>query len=227
MFVGLVRPVLMSRFTQHQNFDQLVRQANLVLLANFVLLFAPLSVLLVSGNELLNWATDAKFGDLSLLVAGFYVVLLVTSVNNLLDLLVKAVEQNRVYMFSNLFLSGSLLLAVPLIPFLGLWAIAVANLVGLVVSLSIVNAYLRRRGYRYRFEWGHGFAVAGSSLVAAGVGVLSVWTGAHFVVATFVTLAVYAGLVLKALPVTKEEKRSMMEILPMRLRTLVSRGAAQ
>jgi len=225
MFVGLVRPVLMSRYSQHQNFDQLVRLANLVLLANFVLLFAPLAVLLVSGDELLNWATDYKFGDLAMLVAGFYVVLLVTSVNNLLDMLVKAVEQNRVYMFSNLFLSGSLLLAVPLIPLLGLWAIAVANLVGLAVSLFIVNGYLRRRGYCYHFEWRHGIGVAASSFAAAGTGLLSVWLGAHIVLATVITVVVYAGLVLIALPVTSEEKRSMMEILPMRIRTLVSRGA--
>ena len=225
MFVGLVRPVLMSRYSQHQNFDQLVRLANLVLLANFVLLFAPLAVLLVSGDELLNWVTDSKFGDLALLVAGFYVVLLVTSVNNLLDLLVKAVEQNRVYMFSNLFLSGSLLLAVPLIPILGLWAIAVANLVGLAVSLFIVNGYIRRRGYRYHFEWRHGIGVAASSLAAAGVGLFSIGVGAHFVLATVITLVVYAGLIFMALPVTSEEKQSMMEILPMRIRTLVSRGA--
>ncbi len=227
MFVGLVRPVMMSRYSQHQNFDQLVRLANLVLLANFVLLFAPLSVLLVSGDELLNWATDAKFGNIALLVAGFYVVLLVTSVNNLLDLLVKAVEQNRVYMFSNLFLSGSLLLAVPLIPALGLWAIAIANLVGLAVSMSMVYIYLRRRGYCYRFEWRHCIGVIASSLAAAAAGMLSMWAGAHFVLATAITLVVYVGVVLLTLPVTEEEKSSMMEILPMRLRALISRGAVQ
>ncbi len=225
MFVGLVRPVLMSRFSRSGDFAQLVRLGNLVLFVNFILLFAPLTVLLVSGDEWLQWVTEGKFGALSWLTIAFYVVLLVTSVNNLLDLLVKAVEHNRVYIFSNMLLSGSLLLAIPLIPLLGLWALAVANLAGLFAALFVVGRYLAARGFHYHFEWRHLFAVSGCCVAAGLVGTLAGFAGAHFVVTTLLALCVYGLLVVYAMPIRDSEKHSLLEVLPPRVRGLAARVA--
>lgn len=221
MFVGLIRPVLLSRFSQHGNFGKLAHLANLVLLANYMILLAPLALLIVSGETILGWITDARYGDINSLVIAFYVVLMYTSLNNLIDILVKAVEHNRVYMVTNLLLSGSLLLAVPLVDALGLWSIALANLTGLSLSLALVRRYLRARGFDYRLEWRHmltlaavfgGAVLAGLALRAAG---LQDW------MAGSVTLAVYAIALLRFLPLDAGERGMLREILPARVRHLV------
>jgi O-antigen/teichoic acid export membrane protein len=214
MFVGLVRPVLMSRFSQSKDFGKLVRLANVVLQANFILLFAPLALLLVVGDPFLGWVTEGKFGDITALLGAFYVVLLFTSVSNLLDLLVKAVEHNRVYMFSNVLLSGSLLVAIPTIEYFGLWSIALANLAGVLMALTVINFYLRRRGYRYQPEWQQIGLVIAFSLLAAATGWLALIFALPAIVAGAVTVATYALLVLWRIPIKREDQAVVAEILP-------------
>lgn len=223
MFVGLVRPVLMSRYSRNNDFPALVRLANLVLFANFALLLAPLAALVVTGDAFLGWMTEGKFGDITWLVIGFYVVLLFGSLNNLVDMLVKAVEHNRVYMVTNLLLSGSLLLAIPLIDRLGLWSIALANLAGLMVSLLLVCLYLRRHGFVYTPEWRHMLVLIGACAVAGTGGLALTWLGMSPWFAGGLTVLAYGVVLVKALPLAPEERASMLEIVPPRLRSMLGK----
>jgi len=221
LFVGMIRPVLMSRFSQNMDFQQLVRLGNLVLLANYVLLFAPLVVLLVSGDVVLDWLTEGKYVDIAWLTAAFYIVVLVHSVSALLDMLVKAVEHNRVYLFSNLFLSGSLLLAVPLIPSLGLWSIAAANLTGLLLAMTIIIRYIGARSFNYQFEWRHGGIVALIAGLATVFGFALTWAGLPNLFAGCLALLAYIVLIYLRLPLRPEEKATMLEILPLPVRNVL------
>ena len=218
MFVGLVRPVLMSRYSVTQDFSKLVWLANLILFANFVILVAPLPLLVVTGDEFLAWLTHDRYLDLKWLAAGCYGVLLVASINNMLDILVKAVEQNRVYMFSNMLLSGSLLLAVPLVPYVGLWAIVIANVTGLLLAFGVIRYYLKERGYVYQLEWRQVLTILGATVVATGLGFALRLFGANIWLAAVITAISYVGIILYFWPLAERDNATIRELLPSRLR---------
>jgi O-antigen/teichoic acid export membrane protein len=218
MFVGLVRPVLMSRYSVTQGFSKLVSLANLILFANFAILVAPLPLLVVAGDELLAWLTHGRYMDLKWLSVGCYAVLAVASINNLLDMLVKAVEQNRVYIFSNMLLSGSLLLAVPLLPYVNLWAIVIANMTGLLLAFGVIRYYLKARGYIYQLEWRHVLTILGATAIAAGIGFALRLSGVNIWLATGATAMSYAGVILYFWPLAERDNATIRELLPPRLR---------
>jgi O-antigen/teichoic acid export membrane protein len=218
MFVGLVRPVLLSRYSVTQDFSKLASLANLILFANFAILLAPLPLLVVTGDDFLAWLTDNKYGDLKWLAAGCYIVLLGASINNLLDILVKAVEQNRVYMYSNTLLSSSLLLAVPLVPYTGLWSIIIANMTGLLLAFGVVRYYLKVRGFLYQIEWRHVLTILAATTVAAGIGSALRLPGVNIWLAGAATAMSYACVILYFWPLTERDNATIRELLPPRLR---------
>lgn len=221
LFIGLIRPVLLSRYSQNRDFDQLVRLGNLILLANFILLFVPFVLLVVAGDELLSLLSDGKYVDVKWIAAAFYLALMITSVTNLLDVLVKAVEHNRVYMFANVLLSGSLLLAIPLIATLDLWAVMIANVVGLACSLTIVNRYLVKREFHYHYPWYKTAVLTGLFAAATGVGLLLAQTGMNAIIAAVIGSVLYLVLLLFFIPLDQGEKATLRELLPARLRNRI------
>lgn len=217
LFVGLIRPVLVSRYTEHGDFSLVARMGNSILRANLVILGVALALLLVVGETVFTWLSDGKYAGLTALTGVFFVALLVNSALLLLDLLVKAIERNRIFWVSNIFLSASIFLAIPFVASLGLWAVAFSNIVGLLVAISIVKAYLRRSNFEYRFEIRLLLLVLGCILAAAAVGIGARAAGLAPLPSAIATCVAYGLCLWAVAPFRDDERQLVAQLLPARI----------
>jgi len=153
MFVGLFRPVLNSRFDGGKGYDTVIASANMLFRGNLVVLMVPFVVFGVAGDALFAWLTGGKYVDLTALFLGFLAVAILTSVDNLMDIIVKLLEESRIYTATNIVRSCAIALAIPLVHSIGLWSLVVANFLGLLIAFTIIFMHLRRRGRRIRVDW--------------------------------------------------------------------------
>jgi O-antigen/teichoic acid export membrane protein len=194
MFLGMVRPIFNSRFTHPDDFPKLMEMANALFRLNLLVLLVPFIVFAVAGEPIFDWLTAGKYAEAAAIFLAFFGVLILGSANPMIDVLVKVVEQNRIYTVTNLVLSASIVLAVPLIPHIGLWALAVANGAGTVLAIVIIVAYLRRRGYLMTIDWKLIWRIAASAAAAVATGHLLLRAGVPTLLAVVLSHAVFALL---------------------------------
>lgn len=192
-FLGMVRPVFNSRYTGPDDFPKLVSMANCLFRLNLIVLLVPFILFALAGESFFDWLTAGKYADAAGIFLAFYGVLIISSANPMIDVLVKLVEQNRIYAVSNLVMSASLGLAVLLIPHIGLWALALANGAGAIAALAIILLYLKRVGYSLKIDWALITRIVVSTAACVAFGRLVLHAGVPFFAA--VALA-YAGFFL-------------------------------
>lgn len=183
IFLGMVRPVFNSRFTQPSDFPKLVALANCMFRMNLVVLLVPFILFAIAGKPIFDWLTAGKYVEAAAIFLGFYAVLIIGSASPMLDVLVKLVEKNRIYTVSNLTLSASICLAIPLIPHVGLWALALANGAGMVISITIIVTYLQRVGYGLAIDWHLIFRIVAVTAASVLLGHSSLRAGAPVIAA--------------------------------------------
>ncbi len=213
MFQGMVRPVFMSRYSEDGNFAHLASMANFLIRFNLIFLLLPFLVLSIMGDVFFAWVTDGKYTDITALFLGFYLVVLVNSMNYVFDMFAKAVERNKILPFSNLVLSLSIVSAIPLIHHIGLWSIAIANVLGLVVSLLIVSKYLKKQGFIFTFEWLLTFKVIVYMVLSLLTGYLLLINGVNVFVTTVISCLLYTGLIILKPPVNLYERNLLKKLL--------------
>ncbi len=54
-------------------------------------------IVAVAGDQLFDWVTSGRYRDISLLFLAFYAVAVIASVDSILDILVKLLEESRIY----------------------------------------------------------------------------------------------------------------------------------
>ncbi|MGE0799926.1 MAG: lipopolysaccharide biosynthesis protein [Lautropia sp.] len=171
LFVGLIRPVMASRYTSHQAFDELELVANLVLKVNLTLIGLAAVVIAGGGDGMLLFVTAGKYGapavDLLLVMC---LLMALESWRHVLDLLSHTVERYGMLVFSNAILGASLLLGIALLPFIGIFALPAANCAGLIIANLVVVYWLHATGFPYRHDWRAAVGIA----VAVGLAVLCV-----------------------------------------------------
>lgn len=213
LLIGLVRPVLLARYAQHGDFGDLVRVTNLVFKVNFVLLGIPIVLVMVCGEPILLLVSGGKYGEAAKWVLlGFLIVLVLESFRLLLDVLVQAVERFGILMYSNLILSASLLIAVPLLPLMGGVAIALANLLGIATANAVVTRRLGKYGHRYCHDWWAVVKYTAITLVSIFAGLVVQRLGGHWMIQGLVALACYLLCTYKLNVVRMEEVRSLLAI---------------
>ena len=212
MFVGMVRPILNSRFDEGRGFGRIVSAANMLFRANLAILVGPFVIVAVAGNTLFAWLTGGKYDELTLLFLGFFAVAILASVDGIMDIIVKLLEENRIYTASNIVRSGTIALAIPLIHSLGLWSLVIANLVGLLLSFGIIFAHLRARGHRIRVDWPLIARIIAYAACAIGLGRLIVLMQAPPVLAALASGAVFVIAIWLWPPLKPEEKQLLTSL---------------
>ncbi len=221
LFVGLIRPKFMSRYSIDNDFSHIVSMGNFLFRLNLLVL-VPLFILFsVAGETLFNWISSGKYTNASLLFLGFYTVIVISSINVVLDLLVKAVEHTRIFTISNLTLSASIFLAIPLIPHLGLWSIAIANIAGLVLSVIIITVYMRRYDYIFTFDWRLSFLILAITILSIAAGFALKALGLIEIIAAIAACTLFLAIILVKLPLKHDEKVLIQQILPSKLKFLI------
>src|SRR5690606_10865438 len=113
---------------------------------------------LVTGGKY----SEAGVGILLLMCA----LVLMYSVRFMLDHVCHAVEQNGPLMWSNALITSSILPGIAMLPSLGVHALPLANVVGLVIGSWVLVRRLRAAGFHYR----HDMAGLAGLLTATGIG---------------------------------------------------------
>lgn len=172
MLHGIIRPVFFARYSQTGDFGELGSFANLTFRISLLALGLPAVVLIAVGYPLLDWLTAGKYGEAAYLVSGFMLVLAVESLRSQLELLTQAIERNEIFLFSNLALSSSILFAVALLNWLGLWAFVLGGLLGNLLSLLVIQIWLRKIGLRFHLDLWMTFKSILGVLLSGGLGLL-------------------------------------------------------
>lgn len=154
LLVGLVRPVVVARYSETHRFSAAAAMCQKVLQINILLICFLLAPMLVSGTDVLLFISGGKYGSESLqLLVGMAVVLLLETQRQQLEMLSQTIERYDFLFWSNTLLSASILLALVLIPWAGALSLPVANLLGLIVANHIVSRALSGEGHQFKHDW--------------------------------------------------------------------------
>ena len=212
LLLGVIRPVINARYRSSADYSPLAQQAGALIRANLLLLSLPLAVLPFWGEDLLALITREEYRSGGALLCLMYGLMAFSTINTLVDVLVKLVERASIYSISNTVLSLSLLLSIPLIPLWGLWAVPLANFAGQVIALTIISIHMARHGVPLPLRPADLQRPLWQLLASIGIGWLShQWLVGSFV-AGLVSLASLAALSWWRPPLSATELRSLREL---------------
>lgn len=216
LLLGIIRPAFNARYREDSQFDGLAGQASLLIRLNLTLLGLPLAMLVYWAQPLLALLDNPSYSQATWLLVGMYALVILGSLNTLIDILVKLVERAAIYTVSNLLLSASLLTAIPLIEHLGLWSIVAANALGLSLSIAVILAYMRSAGYAINLRPSLLAKLLLLIGLAIGVGELG-WLAleSHWAAGAITGIS-YLGLLFLLAPIGKEEREDLRNWLKKR-----------
>lgn len=200
LLVGLIRPVVVARFTGTRSFSTAADLCEQSLQVNFVLLAGMLAVLLVDGRELLMFISAGKYGasGISVVILCILLAFLALETQRLvLEVLAQMVNHYEIMIPSNVFLSLSVLGGIAAFPVFGAVAFPIANTLALLLANFWVIHRLSTLGFHYRHDWRGTFESLLILAMSAGIGEFSQYQGAHWVAALAITLGVFTLLFLK------------------------------
>ena len=152
LLLGLVRPVFIANYSTTGDFKKLTQMSNLLLRINmFILIIAAVAVAVI-GQPIFDWITNGKYGSANLLLAGFLILLVFEGLRLIIEILIEAVEKNQISILCNLVQSLSFLIAIPLLPLIGLWGLVIANILGTVTAIFLAISRLRSFGFHFSID---------------------------------------------------------------------------
>lgn len=214
LLIGLIRPVVVARFSTTRNFTVAARLCEQSLQVNLALLAGFLAVMMVSGREILLLISAGKYGaaGISVSVLSTLLVLLVFETQRvILEMLTQMVERYEVMIPSNIFLSFSVLGGIAAFPIMGVVALPMANILALVLANYWVARRLAILGFQYQHDWKASIESLVMLVVSVATGKLFLYLGANWVLALVVTLGMYSLMFVKVkLPASMQFARELI-----------------
>lgn len=173
LLLGIIRPVIVARYSKTRNFGDAVGLCNQVMHINEILIGGIFVILIAGSGGLVTYVSDGKYGAETVFVmAALLVVLILETWRQQLELLVQAIERYALILPSNLLLSLSVVGALLLLPFLSAVAFPVANAIGLVIANIWTQEKLRKCGYVVLHKWSVAIRVLLAVSISIGLGEL-------------------------------------------------------
>lgn len=196
LLVGLIRPVIVARYSQEGDFPSATDLCNQLVQVNVLLILGITVPLIVGGTDLLMLISDGKYGQGSvLLLLALLVVLSLETQREQLEMLVQTVERYQFLITSNIILSTSILLAVALVPSIGAVAFPVANAIGLVIANYWVNKKMALNSFVFKHSWKLTLRSLAICALSSIIGLLLKLIGIHWFFAILVSMVAYILLV--------------------------------
>jgi O-antigen/teichoic acid export membrane protein len=206
LLMGLFRPVFNAQYRSREDYPKIMAMGDGMFRLNLVVLMLPLLPIAVAGEYVFAVLTAGKYTDAANLFMGFYLILVLASFMMVLELLVKAVEHTRIFVVSNLVLSGSALAAWPFLDTAGLWALVVAISVGQFVAILIVVKYLDHFHFPVRIRWRQVGKICAAMALAIAAGLAAGLAAVHAIAVILLAYAIYVACILKWMPFTADEQ---------------------
>jgi O-antigen/teichoic acid export membrane protein len=192
LLLGLVRPVVVARYSQSRNFNESEQIGSSMMLVNMLLIGAIVLVLLVSGKPLLSWVSHGKYhGDALTVLLALMAVLALETHRLILEMLVQTVQRYDILIGSNFALSISIIPAILCFPLIGAIAFPVANALVLFASNFWVRTKLREAGYQVRMRSRTALCILLILSITTLTGAGLIWLGTHWVMATLIAMLTY------------------------------------
>lgn len=214
LFNGMIRPVMSARYSREKRFDEVVLFANMVMKLQLALIGLGVSVVAAGGSALLALITAGKYSERAVgLLMVMFAFLAVLTWRHVLDQTTHAVERNEPLIWANAVISLSLLGGIALLPLVGVYAMPLANTLGVACGNLVLVAKLRRFGFVFRHDLrGIGRIVLATAL-AIGAGEALSWAGLHWMGCTLAAALVYVASIVLASPADAHERRMVLEFV--------------
>lgn len=181
LLVGLIRPIVVARYCEKQDFSAAAATCKRVVVINIALIGGFFSALAVGRAEMLACVSGGKYGMEALwLLAALLVVLALETHRLILEMLVQTVGRYGILIPSNTLLSLSILPAIFFFPHLGAIGFPLINVVALVFSNLWVNRQLAAEECFIGHPWRSTAKVFGLVLVVSLIGNAYRYTGLHW-----------------------------------------------
>ncbi|MCO5101770.1 MAG: oligosaccharide flippase family protein [Burkholderiaceae bacterium] len=217
LLAGVIRPVLTARYVRDQRFSDLALAANIIFKVNAIIVCLAAVVIFAGGEPMLSLVTRGKYTESGVgLLLLMCLLVLMYSLRFMLDHVSHAVERNGPLIWSNAVITLCMLPGVALLPVFGVYALPVANIVGLVLGSLILIWRLDAEGFPYM----HDLAATARMLAAAGLAfavaaiLRSIETGWIFCVA--IAVAAFIAGIVALRPVGARERDAIAAILKRR-----------
>lgn len=192
LLIGVIRPVIVSRYTETGDFPAAARIADLNFKVNALMIGMFIAFIFVSGEGAVLMISNGKFGhESATMLIALMVLLLFETLRQQLEVLVQAVEHYENLYVANLLLSASVLPAVLFLPYLGGLAFPLANILGLMFSNYWVVRKLKSQGFESSHDWKGTASVILVISVSAVVGSIGKFIFGSWEVGGFVSVLTY------------------------------------
>lgn len=213
LLAGVIRPVLTARFVRDNRFSDLEAAANLFFKINAVLVCLAAVVVYAGGKPMLELITGGKYSEGVAILLVMCVLVLMYSVRSMLDYICHAVEQNGPLVWSNAVISASLLPGIAMLPSLGVYAMPLANGVGLVVGIWVLVRRLRAAGFHYHHDMPGLAALLLATALGFGFAEAGRWAGGGWIPTAAVGVLAFVAFLFILRPVTHLERQILMSII--------------
>ena len=192
LLVGLIRPVVVARYSEKRDFAAATSTCERVILINMALIGGIFSALAVGGHEMLTWISGGKYGMEALWVLVAMLVVLALETHRLiLEMLVQTVERYAILIPSNILLSLSILPAILFFPYLGAVGFPLINALALILSNTWVKRRLAAEGYVISHAWRPTMQIFGLMLASSVLGNSLNYVGMHWLLSMGITELVF------------------------------------
>ncbi|MEQ1601767.1 MAG: hypothetical protein HOP04_14320 [Methylophilaceae bacterium] len=192
LLVGLIRPVVLARYSEERSFTAVAITCARVILINIAIIGAIFTALAVGGQETLAWISGGKYGSEALwILVALLVVLTLETHRLILEMLVQTVGRYAILIPTNIILSLSIIPAILLFPHWGAIGFPLANALALVFSNLWVKRQLATEGYVITHAWFASAQLVVVMLVAILLGKLLSYIGVHWLLATSIAETVF------------------------------------
>jgi O-antigen/teichoic acid export membrane protein len=214
LFSGIVRPVLTARYVRDGRFQDIVATSNLMFKVSGAISLLIAVAVYSGGAPMLTLATNGKYGDghvgLLLLICA---VVFMYAFRMSLDQVCNAVERNGPLIWSNVVITSSVLPGILLLPIVGVYALPLSTLGGLVVGCIVLHWRLKVVGFQYRHDF-PGLARLGAAVVFAMLAADATrWAGAPWQLALVAGIVSYIVAVLVLRPASTHDRNIVRAIL--------------
>jgi hypothetical protein len=196
LLIGFIRPIVIARYSEHRDFTVAANLCNQVLQINILLIAWMFVILVVGGADMLAMISAGKYGaDALALFAVLFLILLLDTKRQQLDLLVQTVERNNFLIPSNALMSSSILLALILLPYTeGALAFPIANAIGLIAANLWVQHQMKSEGFEFKHNWIASIRVLFICTISIALGLLVKNFGVPWYLATFISVLTFTAM---------------------------------